>query len=295
VLAKVPTAAQAKVKAACWQLFDDLDFHLGRPPSRRLTAAPRRSPSATSTPTWRRAVRCRLDPCPCRPCTCGSPPSTAGGFATPTCCGLVERTFGRPTSRPRSSAGCLASGPACGWSGPCWTGASRGWRGRPTPGRHPAVPRPRRQLLYPCSSPEVIDPACHARRRTCPPGTRPLHHHRERHPPSLRSFCCLPSRLALVMVMSSVRAEDLSRPSRTASAQGGRNVERSSPDRASTDGSLLAPVGATRRSRSCFAEATRATAPRDRLQPISASPKPPGGAGARLAVYAPPDQQRPLS
>ena len=53
-------------------------------------------------------------------------------------------------------------------------------------------------------------PARHARRRTCPPGTRPLHHQRGRHPPSLRSFCCLPSRLALVLVMSSVRVEDRS-------------------------------------------------------------------------------------
>jgi hypothetical protein len=112
--------------------------------------------------------------------------------------------------------------------------ASRGWRGRPTPGRHPAVPRPRRQLLYPCSSPEVIDP----------PVTPAAEH---AHPEHARS---------------------------TISGDA---------------------TGPTRRSRSCFAEASRATAPRDRLQPVSASPKPPGGAGARLAVYAPPDQQRPLS
>jgi transposase-like protein len=47
LLAKVPTHAQAEVKAAFWQIFDDIDQPPARPLSTRQSAAPPPSPTAT--------------------------------------------------------------------------------------------------------------------------------------------------------------------------------------------------------------------------------------------------------
>ena len=51
VLAKVPVSAQAEVKAAYWQIFDDIAAHPAKPPLTKPSDAPTRSWPAMSTST----------------------------------------------------------------------------------------------------------------------------------------------------------------------------------------------------------------------------------------------------
>lgn len=82
LLAKVPTHAQAEVKAAFWEIFDDIDAE----PGDQAVAQARQRAHAFADRYDRRypaAVACLLDTCPSSPASCGSPASTGRGSATP--------------------------------------------------------------------------------------------------------------------------------------------------------------------------------------------------------------------
>jgi len=117
VLAKVPTSAQAEVKAAYWEIFDGIDV----PPGQAAVDEARRRAAAFAARyerTYPSAVACltsTLDELTVHlRFPCGSPRSTGSGSATPTC---SSGPSARPAGGPRSSAGSPASGPACAWSG----------------------------------------------------------------------------------------------------------------------------------------------------------------------------------
>jgi putative transposase len=77
VLAKVPVAAQAEVKAAYWSIFDDIDQPAGQPPSSRPPAGPRRSPPSTSALIQLRPRAPLLGRGSCRTARPGTPGGTA--------------------------------------------------------------------------------------------------------------------------------------------------------------------------------------------------------------------------
>ena len=83
LLAKVPTHAQAEVKAAFWQIFDDIDGEPGDQAVAQAASGRTPSPTATTTATPQRSPAC-WTPCPSSPASCGSPASTGRGSATPT-------------------------------------------------------------------------------------------------------------------------------------------------------------------------------------------------------------------
>jgi putative transposase len=83
LLAKVPAHAQAEVKAAFWQIFDDLDAE----PGEAAVAQARQRAHAFADRYDRRypaAVECLLATCPSSPPSCGFLLSTGPGSATPT-------------------------------------------------------------------------------------------------------------------------------------------------------------------------------------------------------------------
>jgi transposase-like protein len=117
VLAKVPVAAQAQVKAAYWSIFDDIDQPAGQAAVEQAT---RRAEAfaAQYQRTYPAAVACLT--------------STLGELTAHLRfprehwqrirhTNLLERTFGRPAGGPRSSGGFPVSGPASSWSGPSLT------------------------------------------------------------------------------------------------------------------------------------------------------------------------------
>jgi putative transposase len=63
VLAKVPAHAQAEVKAAFWQIFDDIDAEPGEAAVARPASARTPSPTATTAATPPRWSAC-WPPCP---------------------------------------------------------------------------------------------------------------------------------------------------------------------------------------------------------------------------------------
>ena len=84
VVAKVPVHAQAEVKAAYWQIFDNIELPAGQV---AVEEATRRAVAFTARyeRTYPAAVACLTPPSPSSRCICGSPPSTGSGSATPTC------------------------------------------------------------------------------------------------------------------------------------------------------------------------------------------------------------------
>ena len=83
MLAKVPAHAQDEVKAASWQVFDDLE----PPPGQQAVAEAQRRVQAFADRYQRfypAAVACRYTPCRSSPAISGSQPSTGRGSATPT-------------------------------------------------------------------------------------------------------------------------------------------------------------------------------------------------------------------
>jgi putative transposase len=84
VLAKVPVHAQAEVKAAYWQIFDNIELPAGQA---AVEEATRRAVAFTARyeRTYPAAVACLTSTLPSSRCICGSPPSTGSGSATPTC------------------------------------------------------------------------------------------------------------------------------------------------------------------------------------------------------------------
>jgi putative transposase len=84
VVAKVPVHAQAEVKAAYWQIFDNIELPAGQA---AVEEATRRAVAFTARyeRTYPAAVACLTPPSPSSRCICGSPPSTGSGSATPTC------------------------------------------------------------------------------------------------------------------------------------------------------------------------------------------------------------------
>ena len=121
LLAKVPTGAQAEVKAAYWAIFDDLD----QPPGQAAVEEATRRAEAFAARYQRlypTAVACLTSTLSELTTHHGSPPSTASESGTPT---WSSGPSARPAGGPRSSAGFPASGPASGWSGRSWTAQAR--------------------------------------------------------------------------------------------------------------------------------------------------------------------------
>ena len=83
LLAKVPAHAQAEVKAAFWQIFDDLDAEPGEAAVAQARQRATPSPTATTAATPPRWSAC-WPPCPSSPPSCGFLVSTGPGSATPT-------------------------------------------------------------------------------------------------------------------------------------------------------------------------------------------------------------------
>jgi putative transposase len=83
LLAKVPTHAQAEVKAAFWQLFDDLT---AEPGDQAVAQARQRAHAFADRYQGRYppAVACLTDTLPELPASCASRASTGPGSATPT-------------------------------------------------------------------------------------------------------------------------------------------------------------------------------------------------------------------
>ena len=82
LLARVPTHAQDEVKAAFWQILDDITADPGQLAVERGAATPRGSLTATASAIRRRSpVGWRA--CPSSPGSCASRPSTGKGSATP--------------------------------------------------------------------------------------------------------------------------------------------------------------------------------------------------------------------
>jgi transposase-like protein len=82
LLAKVPTHAQGKVKAAFWQIFDDI----AADPGEQAVAEARqrtRSRTATASATPQRSPA-YWTPCPSSPASCAFLVTTGQGSATPT-------------------------------------------------------------------------------------------------------------------------------------------------------------------------------------------------------------------
>ena len=134
VLAKVPTPAQAEVKAAYWQIFDDIHA----PPGEQAVAEATRRAQAFAARYQRAypaAVACLTPRWASSLPTFASHANTGSASATPIC---SSGPSARPADGPRSSAGCPARPPACGWSGPCWTAPAAAGAASPTPRPAPA-------------------------------------------------------------------------------------------------------------------------------------------------------------
>jgi putative transposase len=83
LLARVPKHAQAEVKAAFWQSFDDIDAE----PGEAAVAQARQRAHAFADrydTRYPAAVACCWTPCPSSPASCASPASIGPGSATPT-------------------------------------------------------------------------------------------------------------------------------------------------------------------------------------------------------------------
>jgi putative transposase len=126
LLAKVPTHAQDEVKAAYWQIFDDITADPGQPAvdeaRRRAQAFARR---------WRdhypAAVACLLDTLPELTTFLRFPREHWPRIRHTN---LIERTFGETRRRVKVIGRLPASAPACRWCGRCWIApraAGVGW------------------------------------------------------------------------------------------------------------------------------------------------------------------------
>jgi putative transposase len=118
VLAKVPVSAQAEVKAAYWQIFDDI----AAPPGQAaVDEALRRADAfvARSQHVYPTAVACLTSTLDELTAHLRFP---AEHWQRIRHTNLLERTFGETRRRTRSSAGSPARPPASASSGPCSTG-----------------------------------------------------------------------------------------------------------------------------------------------------------------------------
>jgi putative transposase len=126
LLARVPKGAQAEVKAAYWQIFDDIDLQ----PGQAAVDQARRWAAGFAERYGRRypaAVRCLLDTLPELTCFLRFPREHWGRIRHTN---LIERTFGE-TRRRTKVIGRLPGERSClSWCGRCWTGphaAGAGW------------------------------------------------------------------------------------------------------------------------------------------------------------------------
>ena len=156
LLAKVPTHAQAEVKAAFWQIFDDITADPGE-----AAVAQARRRAETFARRYRdrypAAVACLLDTLPELTCFLRFPREH---WARIRHTNRIERTFGE-TRRRVKVIGRLPGETTC--LALVWAvldRASRGWRGLTmTPRALRLLQDLRRQLLHPPADKEVIDQA----------------------------------------------------------------------------------------------------------------------------------------
>jgi transposase-like protein len=156
LLAKVPTHAQAEVKAAFWQVFNDIDA----PPGDAAVAQARQRAAAFADRYEGRypaAVRCLTDTLPELTCFLRFPREHWHRIRHTN---RIERTFGEPRRRTKV-IGRLPGERSC--LSLVWAvldRASRGWRGvTQTPAGVRLLEDLRRQLLGPSHQPskEVVD------------------------------------------------------------------------------------------------------------------------------------------
>jgi putative transposase len=121
LLAKVPTGAQAEVKAAYWAIFDDID----QPPGQAAVEEATRRAEAFATRYERlypSAVACLTSTLSELTTHLRFPAEHRQRIRTRTCSSAPSA---RPAGGPKSSAGSRASGPASRWSGRSWTARAR--------------------------------------------------------------------------------------------------------------------------------------------------------------------------
>jgi putative transposase len=117
LLAKVPKHAQAEVKAAFWQIFDDITAD----PGEAAVAQARQRADVFADRYGKRypaAVGCLTDTLPELTCFLRFP---CEHWARIRHSNLIERTFGETKRRTKVIGRLPASAAACRWSGRCWT------------------------------------------------------------------------------------------------------------------------------------------------------------------------------